>query len=53
MLCIEACPNRLIVQSGKLNKRGIHYVEIKNAEKCTGCCMCALMCPDVCIEVYR
>ncbi len=22
-------------------------------EACTGCQMCALMCPDVCIEIYR
>jgi len=22
-------------------------------KKCMGCCFCALVCPDVCIEVYK
>jgi 2-oxoglutarate ferredoxin oxidoreductase subunit delta len=27
--------------------------EVTNMEKCTGCSMCAIICPDVCITVYR
>lgn len=53
MLCVSACPQRLIVGSKKLNKTGIYYVEFKGRDKCTGCAMCAVMCPDCCIEVYR
>lgn len=54
ILCISACPRGLIVKSKKLNKRGLHAVEMRNPRgKCTGCAMCAIICPDVCIEVYR
>ena len=53
MLCVSACPNKLIIQSKNLNKRGVQVVEIKDADKCTGCAMCAIMCPDMCIEVWK
>jgi 2-oxoglutarate ferredoxin oxidoreductase subunit delta len=54
MLCITACPRGLIVNTRKLNKRGVHYVAFKgDKDECTACGMCALMCPDVCIEVYK
>lgn len=52
MLCVSACASGLIVKSKKLNKRGVHFVEFKTGE-CTGCAMCAIMCPDICIEVYK
>ena len=52
-LCISACPQKLITESGKLNKRGVYYVEFNDDKKCTGCAMCAIICPDVCIEVYK
>ena len=53
MLCVSVCPKALIVDSKKLNKRGVHYVEFKTNGKCTGCKMCAIMCPEACIEVYK
>jgi len=53
MLCIEACPRKIIKKSGKINARGVMYVEVKKGSACTGCAMCAIMCPESCIEVYR
>ena len=55
MLCISTCPHGLIAKSKELNKRGVHCVEFKaeHNKGCTGCSMCAIICPDVCIEVYK
>lgn len=54
MLCVSVCSRGLIVKSKKLNKRGICAVELTGpVGKCNGCAMCAIICPDVCIEVYK
>ncbi|MBL7158200.1 MAG: 4Fe-4S dicluster domain-containing protein [Candidatus Omnitrophica bacterium] len=54
MFCVLACPRKLIKESGKVNKRGVMYVEFLPAGlQCTGCAMCAIMCPEACIEVYK
>lgn len=52
-LCINICPQKIISESTKLNKKGYYPAEFQNEEKCTGCTMCAIMCPDVVIEVYK
>jgi 2-oxoglutarate ferredoxin oxidoreductase subunit delta len=62
------CPKKGIVISKKSNKNGYFPAEpapsgacgergrtvegAKNSD-CTGCAMCAIVCPDVAIEVYR
>lgn len=56
--CVAACPKGGIRISEKLNIKGYHpaeYLEAEKSEKreCTGCTLCALMCPEVCIEVFR
>jgi Pyruvate/2-oxoacid:ferredoxin oxidoreductase delta subunit len=28
-------------------------VKFNPKEKCIGCCFCAVMCPDCCIEVHK
>ena len=56
-LCIEACPSEVISISNKLNQQGYYPVEFKENNKkgksCVACAMCATICPDVAIEVYR
>ena len=53
-LCERACPKGLIViAKDKLNQRGFHPAELTDAEKCTGCASCAVMCPDCVISVER
>ena len=69
LLCISFCPKGLIVVDEALNKRGIRPVKFsskaglnkgtalpktkKETSDCIGCSMCAIICPDCCIEVYK
>ena len=53
-LCIEACPFELIKLSDKINAFGYKSIEQNDPEgKCTACKMCALICPDIAIEVFK
>lgn len=55
-LCIEVCPKKRIVVDEELNKKGYQPAMCSGDEEggeCNACCMCALVCPDVAIEVYR
>ncbi|MCK5451412.1 MAG: 4Fe-4S binding protein [Candidatus Omnitrophica bacterium] len=53
MLCIGVCPMKILKASGKVNSRGLEYVEVENPEKCTGCGMCVMVCPDCAIVIKR
>ena len=52
-LCVDACPTHII----ELDQFPHHGEGLSSGpaasmqSKCTGCCSCALMCPDVAIEV--
>ena len=54
-LCIEFCPQKNITRSSKLNQKGYYPAQFEDSEenRCTGCAQCAIICPDVAIEVYR
>jgi 2-oxoglutarate ferredoxin oxidoreductase subunit delta len=44
--------------SNDLNVKGYHPAQYTESErskkrKCSGCALCAIICPDVAIEVYR
>ncbi len=52
-LCINFCPRKLIALSDKLNAAGYLPSIFKGTGECTGCATCALVCPEVAIEVYR
>lgn len=51
-LCVEACPKKVLRISDHLNAKGYRPCE-QFTEGCIACCMCAMSCPDACIEVYR
>jgi 2-oxoglutarate ferredoxin oxidoreductase subunit delta len=43
-----------MMDESKLNAKGYHPALLADPEaKCTGCAICAVICPDVCITVYR
>lgn len=52
-LCIAFCPKNLIGLSDTLNDAGYIPSEYKGGNECTGCASCAIVCPEVAIEVYR
>lgn len=53
-LCVNACPVHILaLDEEKFNAKGYHYAFCKEPDKCIGCANCALMCPDVVIEVHR
>lgn len=52
-LCIYACPRGCIIPTKEYNSRGYHPVASNEDKECTGCTLCAVMCPEVAIEVYR
>jgi 2-oxoglutarate ferredoxin oxidoreductase subunit delta len=50
-LCVEFCPKGCISLSEELNLKGYFVVAFDGDGECNACCQCALMCPDVAIEV--
>jgi len=53
LLCISSCQKGSITVDQHLNKRGVKPVKLKDNALCLGCMMCAIICPDCCIEVYK
>lgn len=55
LLCVNACPRKIIAQSSRFNRLGYKVVEVteENMGKCIGCAACAMVCPDYVIRVYR
>ena len=52
-LCIESCPQHVIaLDDDVINPRG-YPPGISIAEGCTGCGICAIVCPEAAITVYR
>ena len=52
-LCIHFCPKDHIEPTKEYNIQGYRPAAVREGTECTGCGICATMCPDVAIEVYR
>lgn len=53
-LCVDACPLHIVeLDQDKITDKGYHPAHCIDTDVCTGCCSCALMCPDVAITVWR
>ncbi|MBN1901330.1 4Fe-4S dicluster domain-containing protein [Candidatus Sumerlaeota bacterium] len=52
-LCVEVCPRHLIaIDKTRINKKGYHPARYDDPENACLCCAnCALVCPDVAIEI--
>lgn len=51
--CIEACPRKIIAMTKQFNSNGYFVVGLKEAGNCTGCAICANMCPEIAITVFQ
>ena len=52
-LCVDDCPkNVLVIDMEHLTSNGYHPVKLF-AEGSTGCAICALVCPEAALTVYR
>jgi 2-oxoglutarate ferredoxin oxidoreductase subunit delta len=51
-LCVEVCPQDVIVLGNNVNAKGYFYADIIN-EDCTACENCVMVCPDTVITLYK
>lgn len=51
--CVKFCAKHVLTVGKQVNSQGYPYVTADNPSACTGCAMCAQMCPEAAIEVYR
>jgi 2-oxoglutarate ferredoxin oxidoreductase subunit delta len=52
-LCVRFCPRDALAMSAERNAAGFHPAELAHPERCTGCALCAEMCPEAGITIYR
>jgi len=59
-LCIITCSKKLITMTGPVNNMGVKTARylprhggVNRSKECGGCAVCAIMCPDCVIEVWR
>jgi len=53
MLCLRACPVKVLEEDTELNSSGSHPSKVVNPDKCIACGNCYEVCPDVCIEIFE
>lgn len=54
-LCIPACPVDIIAKADvqRTNALGWRPVRVTDMSRCVACRLCAVVCPDLAIEVFR
>jgi 2-oxoglutarate ferredoxin oxidoreductase subunit delta len=53
LLCVRACPFKVLEVDEGINASGSHPAVFAHPEKCTACASCFRVCPDVAITVYE
>ncbi len=52
-LCITFCKQECLSVGTEINNGGYYVVVFDKEEDCIGCGLCAEMCPDMVIKVYK
>jgi 2-oxoglutarate ferredoxin oxidoreductase subunit delta len=51
--CVEFCPTHVLALSSAFNSKGYHPPHVVHPEKCSGCDLCGMYCPDFAIYGTR
>ena len=51
--CVEFCPQKALFIGDKVNKKGYYASSFDDQKGCVACAICARVCPDAAIEVYK
>jgi len=51
--CVEFCPTKVRELSSAFNAKGYHPPVAVDPEKCSGCDLCGMYCPDFAIHGHR
>ena len=52
-LCFKACPKGIIEAGQQINSSGFRFAVQTDESKCIACKMCAIVCPDAAISVFK
>jgi 2-oxoglutarate ferredoxin oxidoreductase subunit delta len=50
---VEFCPTHVLALSPAFNAKGYHPPHLIDPEKCTGCDLCGMYCPDFAIHGFK
>jgi len=50
-LCVNACPQKILGMTKKINSKGYFYAEVAEPMRCIGCRLCCITCPDMAITM--
>jgi 2-oxoglutarate ferredoxin oxidoreductase subunit delta len=53
LLCVRACPVKVLGVDSEANSWGYYPSRVVEADKCIACGNCYTVCPDVAITVYK
>jgi 2-oxoglutarate ferredoxin oxidoreductase subunit delta len=51
--CVEFCPTHVLALSSAFNAKGYHPPYMVNPDKCSGCDLCGMYCPDFAIFGFK
>ena len=51
-LCISACHQGVLAIGKEKNSKGFRVIERVNADNCTMCTLCAVLCPELAIQIH-
>ena len=52
-LGVDICSKKILQIGDVANQKGYYTVEVVNQDQCIGCTLCAIMCPDLALEIYK
>ncbi len=51
--CLLSCPKGVIAMDTEFNRSGYFPAKVEDGENGTGCALCAQICPEIAIAVWR